>query len=671
MVREQKLKGTGSGADDRPVDRARVPKQEETDMRLKHRLIRPFALTATAAMLAMAVALVWGTGVALAKSETTTANYYEDSLGNVCVGLTFSFYPTYPFGCGWSQIAGEYNFGSGVGVLESDTTGNDNIALGFHALLDNTEGNNNIASGAHALEYNTKGSGNVANGYGALQFNMEGANNIASGVEALIHTTGSANVGLGQEAGAKLTTGNNNIDISNVGVANDKETTRIGTETPLDNKTSRAFMAGIYEKAIPGPTCNVKINAQDQLGCTEQCPQPGWYSNGKCIPTGEGVPVKTSGTLTFTPVVAEESEVTCTVTDEEEIENPVGGGAGTDKITKFVLSACFIPSNRHTARVCGTANPEVIAKNLPSWPTRLISGSRDEITGVDLELKCSNGRFLETLTGTLMPTIGNSVLTFDAGSGALHQIGYPGTTSVIGTDTLTGPTGDEVITTTSGIIEKSEKGATGATGATGPTGANGTNGATGPTGKTGPTGANGTNGATGATGPSGANGTNGATGPTGPNGTNGATGPTGAKGENGAKGEKGATGATGVTGATGPTGPTGPTGAPGPIEKEGGSGSIVTEGAEVFTGLDSQSPTEGNVQHVMGVTQTFTKFYCFGPPGAVFTVRVGGVDQLPTCTSNGVTTVLTMVGITISAGELFDVKVHVSAPGPVTWALAP
>jgi hypothetical protein len=44
-------------------------------MRLKHRLIRHFALTATA-MLAMAVALVWGTGVSLAAD-------YQDAFGNV------------------------------------------------------------------------------------------------------------------------------------------------------------------------------------------------------------------------------------------------------------------------------------------------------------------------------------------------------------------------------------------------------------------------------------------------------------------------------------------------------------------------------------------------------------------------------------------------------------
>jgi FG-GAP repeat len=173
---------------------------------------------------------------------------------------------------------------------------------------------------------------------------------------------------------------------------------------------------------------------------------PHWYSNCELIPQGQQETVATSGTLTFAYVVAEESEVTCTVTDQETIENPVGGGAGTDTFTQFSLSSCFIPSgSRLNAPICGAGTPEVISNNLPS--SLLISGSRDEITGIDLELKCSGGAVLETLTGTLTPTLSDSVLTFDAGSGALTQMGYPGTTSVIGTDNLTGPPGDERITT--------------------------------------------------------------------------------------------------------------------------------------------------------------------------------------------------------------------------------
>jgi hypothetical protein len=115
------------------------------------------------------------------------------------------------------------------------------------------------------------------------------------------------------------------------------------------------------------------------------------------------------------------------------------------------------------------------------------------------------------------------------------------------------------------------------------------------------------------------------------------------------------------------------------IEKEGGSGSVVNESATVFTGFASQSSTESTVEQVMGVTQTFTKFYCFGPtPGGitqdVFTVRVNGVSQPGTCTipTGGAGVVKATVDITINAGELFDVMVEQgSEAGGVTWALAP
>jgi len=177
---------------------------------------------------------------------------------------------------------------------------------------------------------------------------------------------------------------------------------------------------------------------------------PHWYSNGELIPECEPERVRTSGTLTLTHVENEESEVTCTLTDEETIENPVGGGAGTDKLEQVAFSNCFIPSGaKFNVALCGADNPEVVAHQLP-WLTHLIAGSppRDEIQGIELEVKCDNGPFHETFTGTLMPAVGGSVLTFDAGSGALNQVGYVGTTPVVGTDNLIGPPGDEEIAAT-------------------------------------------------------------------------------------------------------------------------------------------------------------------------------------------------------------------------------
>jgi hypothetical protein len=271
-------------------------------MRLKqHRLIRPFALAATAVMLAMAVALVWGTGVGFAAD-------YQDGKQNVCEG-TFS-----PGSCEWGShvtgngenvalgdgmmpalTSGNENVALDFGALEHNTTGTGNVALGTFALFNNTEGIwniasgpaalysnttgfDNLASGAFALERNTSGvfnlasgafalqrntgSSNLASGDFALQSNTTGTGNNASGVNALHNnTTGSANVGIGDGGGSNLTIGNNNIDISNAGAAAEEGTTRIGTE---GNQT-RAYIAGIHSTSISG--CTVQVTEEGQLGC--------------------------------------------------------------------------------------------------------------------------------------------------------------------------------------------------------------------------------------------------------------------------------------------------------------------------------------------------------------------------------------------------------------------
>ena len=99
----------------------------------------------------------------------------------------------------------------------------------------------------------------------ALGENLTGEDNTAIGANALLHATGSENAALGNLAGYDVTTGSNNIDISNRGEAADADTTRIGTE----GTQKKAFMAGIYKVTLPLPykTCVVKVNEKGQLGC--------------------------------------------------------------------------------------------------------------------------------------------------------------------------------------------------------------------------------------------------------------------------------------------------------------------------------------------------------------------------------------------------------------------
>src|SRR5262249_25109397 len=73
-------------------------------------------------------------------------------------------------------------------------------------------------------------------------------------------STGSSNIAIGHSAGTSLTTGTNNIDIGNFGVAAEANTIRIG------NSQTSAFIAGISGTTLSGTTLPVVINSSGQLG---------------------------------------------------------------------------------------------------------------------------------------------------------------------------------------------------------------------------------------------------------------------------------------------------------------------------------------------------------------------------------------------------------------------
>jgi endosialidase-like protein len=149
------------------------------------------------------------------------------------------------------DTTGSRNTASGSGALESNTTGSDNTAIGFAALSQNTTANSNTATGVLALNGNTTGYRNTAIGASALLSNTIGHGNTAIGYQALYHNTGSNNIGLGFNAGYKLTDGDGNICIgANLfGVAGESNTTRI---------------ANIYFSAASGRP--VYINSDGKLG---------------------------------------------------------------------------------------------------------------------------------------------------------------------------------------------------------------------------------------------------------------------------------------------------------------------------------------------------------------------------------------------------------------------
>ena len=160
------------------------------------------------------------------------------------------------------NTGGSSDVATGFRALQSNNTGVDNVATGAQTLQFNTGGSYNLASGHKALNSNTTGNDNVASGLGALFDNTTGSDNVADGFDALENNTaGSSNVAVGSSAGV-LTTGSRNVDIANPGRTGESGTIRIGSNA----KQTKAFLAGVWNKTIPGPTKAVVVDAAGRLG---------------------------------------------------------------------------------------------------------------------------------------------------------------------------------------------------------------------------------------------------------------------------------------------------------------------------------------------------------------------------------------------------------------------
>jgi hypothetical protein len=170
---------------------------------------------------------------------------------------------------------GNGNTAVGSQALYSDQIGFANTAVGWQALFNynNTDegdphNGGNTAIGYQALYSDTIGGGNTATGAFALHNDrtvgggFRGYLNTATGQSALTNnTTGSGNIALGAFAGDNLTTGDNNIDIGNDGVADEGNTIRIGVQ----GTQTRTFIAGIHGMAL-GSGVAVRVNANGRLG---------------------------------------------------------------------------------------------------------------------------------------------------------------------------------------------------------------------------------------------------------------------------------------------------------------------------------------------------------------------------------------------------------------------
>ncbi len=175
-------------------------------------------------------------------------------------------------------------------------------------------------------------------------------------------------------------------------------------------------------------------------------PSPQWFANGQLIGLGQKLAVATSGSLTFTLTgQAGEPTVKCKVNDSETVENPRNGSAGVDEVTAFALSGC-----KTSKTLCPGKQMQFSSSGLP-WHTHLVSGSppNDTLEGLELTGSCSGEpREVLRLEGTLMPTVGSSVLDFGPSTGELT--GNFGPATVTGADKLKGPKGETKITVEQG-----------------------------------------------------------------------------------------------------------------------------------------------------------------------------------------------------------------------------
>ena len=167
---------------------------------------------------------------------------------------------------------GSQNVAVGGQALQSNTTGFQNAAIGWRALFMNTTGFHNTATGPEALLRNTTGNHNTATGDLALGSNTTGNFNTTDGAHSLVlNTTGTLNIVLGFAAGQNLTTGSNNIDVANGGVAAESNTIRIGNQVAFSDMDgivhpahTKTFIAGIHGVAVTGAA--VVVSSSGQVG---------------------------------------------------------------------------------------------------------------------------------------------------------------------------------------------------------------------------------------------------------------------------------------------------------------------------------------------------------------------------------------------------------------------
>jgi hypothetical protein len=186
----------------------------------------------------------------------------DDGFNNIAIG---SF-------CLNSMDSGNANIGIGDGALfvANSVTAANNVAIGDDSCFNLTTGFNNVGVGVGSAFGLTVESDNVAIGNGALNGGSGSTSfNVAVGSSTFGSGCGGHNVGIGFNTGSNLGgTGDSNIYVSNIGVAAESNTIRIGTQGTGDGQQDAAFMAGVYQATVGVTHEFVIVDNTGKLGST-------------------------------------------------------------------------------------------------------------------------------------------------------------------------------------------------------------------------------------------------------------------------------------------------------------------------------------------------------------------------------------------------------------------
>jgi trimeric autotransporter adhesin len=211
----------------------------------------------------------------------------SDAYWNTSMGTNALYYLTPT-----SMSSGGENTASGHDAAFGVTTGNQNTAVGAEALFGGETGSGNTVVGAYANTQDA-GSYNTAIGFEARDTACKLVacnNNTAIGSYALQSAIGDNNIALGYNAGVTLTSGGNNIDIGNNGVASESGTIRIGTAGTHTN----VYFAGINSTNLTSDMSALPVfidTVTGQLGTGSLVPGPA----GPAGPIGPAGPAGAQG----------------------------------------------------------------------------------------------------------------------------------------------------------------------------------------------------------------------------------------------------------------------------------------------------------------------------------------------------------------------------------------